>query len=126
MISFNTNDYNLSKVRIESKLFNLQTQNSYRIYGLKEEDNPPILITHTNSADVKILSSICEFFKNNGIEMEFESEENQEKDFYVGIRKDLRKHILLSASILQTIIYGLEGRVDLKTNYKIPGIPKFN
>ena len=57
--------------------------------------------------------------------MQLEVEECEVRRVSVGLRYDIRKHVILSAAILQTIIYALEGRVDLKQKFKVPGIPEF-
>jgi len=35
-IEFNVNDFNLEKIKGESKLYNLITKQSFRVYGLKK------------------------------------------------------------------------------------------
>ncbi len=70
------------------------------------------------------VDKLREFFRNNGIEFDYESGGGTDK-VCIGLRRDLRDHTILCASILQTIVYCLEGRLDLKTNFKINGIPKF-
>lgn len=135
MIDFNQNDFNLTKVRHESKLANLITRQKYRIYGLRQAENPPVLIEYDGENVTedfgKRLNVLVKYFKANGIEVEtFDGSETQRVD--VGLRKDLRAIVnqqeqpLFAASILSTIIYCLEGRIDLEqmAKYKLANIPK--
>jgi hypothetical protein len=126
MIEFNEKDYNLKKIRIDSKLFNLLTTYSYRVYGLLQENNPPVLIEfNSNVVDDKFnekLKIIDKFFEENQIKCISEDSEDGNKIF-IGLRKDIRKHVILCSSILQTIVYGLENRLVIKKGFKIDNVP---
>ena len=136
MIDFNENDTNLTKVRRESKLFNLLTRYKYRVYGLRQNDNPAVLIEyHYDRVDDKFkekLSALMEFLKANGIDAENYSESDNANRIDVGLRKDLRMFVnkndkpMLASSIISTIIYCLEGRIDLDQlkKFKLSAIPK--
>ena len=128
MIEFNEKDFQLATIRRESKLFNLQTTNSFRVYGLRKAGNPLVHISYNYdvvSEDFdENLEKLIAFFENNGIEFVWESGGGTAK-VCIGLRRDLRDHTILSSSILQTIVYCLEGRLDVKSNFKIKGIPKF-
>lgn len=135
MIDFNQTDFNLTKIRHETKLANLITRKKYRIYGLRQRDNPPILVEFNaetvESEFVKRLSTLVKYFKSNGIEIET-FDENDSGQIDIGLRKDIRgivnKHEqpLFVSSILSTIVYCLEGRIDLDkmSKYKLTNIPK--
>ena len=123
MIDFNENDFKLTDISREAKLFNLVTRYRYRVYGLRQEENPPILIEyHFDKVDEKFgerLKALVEFFKANGISVDsFAEAETNRVD--IGLRRDLRAFVnkndkpLFAASILSTIVYSLEGRVDLE------------
>lgn len=135
MIDFNQNDFNLTKIRHETKLGNLTTRNKYRIYGLRQENNPLILVEYhydkvCRDFDTRI-DAVVKFFKTNGIDVDVynESEANRVD---IGLRKDLRgmvnKHDqpIFAATVLSTIVYCLEGRIDLDqmSKYKLSKIPK--
>jgi hypothetical protein len=136
MIDFNEKDTNLTKVRSESKLFNLVTRYKYRVYGLRQNDNPAVLIEyHYDRVDDKFkekLEALCEFLKANGIEIDTYSESDNPNRVDIGLRKDLRIFVnkndkpMLASSILSTIIYCLEGRIDLDQlkKFKLSAIPK--
>jgi hypothetical protein len=136
MIDFNENDTNLTKVRSESKLFNLVTRYKYRVYGLRQNDNPAVLIEyHYDRVDEHFkekIEALCEFLKANGIETDTYSESDNPNRVDVGLRKDLRLFVnkngkpMLASSILSTIIYCLEGRIDLDQlkKFKLSAIPK--
>ena len=66
MIEFNENDFNLPEIKKDSKLSNIVTKYEYEIYGLLQEDNPPILLEVppqlTNEFDSKTLIN---FFNKN-------------------------------------------------------------
>ena len=127
-IEFNEKDFQMATIRRESKLFNLQTINNFRIYGLKRTGN--VLVHLSYNYDVvddefdDRLEKLIAFFHNNGIQFEWESGGGPER-ICIGLRRDLRDHTVLTSSILQTIVYCLEGRLDIKPSFKIKGIPKF-
>ena len=128
MIEFNKKDFQLDVVGRESKLFNLQTKNAFRVYGLRTKGNPLVHLSYNydmvDDAFDAEMEKLIAFFQNNGIEFQWESGGGTAK-VCIGLRRDLRDHTVLCCSILQTIIYSLEGRLNLKTNFKIKGIPKF-
>lgn len=134
MIEFIQNDTNLTKIQRESKLFNFVTRYKYRVYGLRQQDNPPVLIEyHYDKVDEHFdekLDAIVEFCKSNGIQVDTYNEaETNRVD--IGLRKDIRlivnknKKPLLAASLLSSIIYALEGRTDIEQlkKYKITSMP---
>ncbi|MEK6882061.1 MAG: hypothetical protein AABY22_20765 [Nanoarchaeota archaeon] len=129
MIDFNENDYNITKIKKESKLFNLATKYSYRVYGLIKQGNPIICIQYSNHninlREPQFLEKVEQFLYKNSLRVEIRSNEGRNNKIRIGLRRDLRDHVVLSAAVLQTIIYGIEGRIDFD-NKKIPGIPKFN
>lgn len=129
MIEFNENDYNLPQIKSDSKLFNLMTMYPYRAYGLKKEANPLILLEfNSNIVDQSFMDRLKDldaFFTANGLDFLAEDTEEGEKMF-IGLRKDLRKHVVLSSTILQTMVYCLEDRLNVKKDFKIAGIPKFD
>ena len=128
MVKFKEIDFNLPKIRRESKLFNLVTRFTYRVYGLKVvEGNPAIQLTlpdNDNGNTAVDATPLEKFFKDNKIE--FDVDENGEfgNVIRIGLRRDLREHIVLCSCILQTIVYVCEKRIELDETYLIPGIPK--
>jgi hypothetical protein len=129
MISFNTKDFNILRIKRESKLGNLETRYKYRVYGLRNEGNAPILV----SVDEDYISadwfSLIRFFKLNNIllSVDYENHESDDKDkglVSIGLRKDLREQPVLAAAILQAIVYHAEKRLVFK-DFSVPGIPKF-
>lgn len=125
MIEFNSHDFNLNKIRIESKLGNLITKYPYRIYGAKQGGNNPVEIYYNSSLfNLRHLEAIRIVLLFNRIGFIYGTEENDNKIF-IGLRKDLRKNVLFSSALLQTIIYTLEGRLHLDIRTKLPKHPKF-
>lgn len=129
MIDFNTKDYNIPAIKRESKLFNLKTVTEFRVYGLAQKyNNPPILLgCNPNSLVIHQhnFSQLKRFFSKRGIPIDMERDRKAEDGkVYIGLRRDLRSHTLLSAAVLQTIVYFLENRLDLDLSFEIPGIPK--
>jgi len=135
MISFTETDTNLPNVVRESKLFNLVTKNRFHVYGLRQINNPTILIEYRKDiVDVNFeqqLDSLVQFFKLNEIEVEtFDESDNRRVD--IGLRLDLRKFVnknkkpILAATILSTIVYALEGRIDSEQmkKHRVSDIPK--
>jgi hypothetical protein len=135
MIDFNENDTNLTKVRSESKLFNLITRLKYRVYGLRQQNNPAVHIEyHHNRVDEHFkerLAVLMEFLKANGIGAEFYCQSDNSNRIDIGLRKDLRLFVnengkpMLASAILSTIIYCLEGRIDIDQlkKFKLSKIP---
>ena len=136
MIEFNETDFNLVSIKRESKLFNLVTRYKYRVYGLRQVNNPPISIEydsykHDESLHNKI-EALESFFKFNKIEVSIYGNADSPR-IDIGLRKDLRAFVnkndkpLLASAILSTIIYCLEGRSDLEQlkTFKLSSIPKF-
>ena len=140
MIDFVETDFHIPEIKRESKLFNMATMNKYVVYGLRPKDNPPILIEY-NADDAtndfrERLERLVAFFKSNGIQLDIQDEYVDEKNRHkvaIGIRRDIRsvvnknKKPLFASSILSTIIYALEGRVDVEQlkKYKLKNLPKF-
>jgi len=136
MNEFKEKDFNLTKIRRESKLFNLVTEYKYFVYGLRQADNPPIIIEYYyDGIDENFeekLSALVEFFKSNGVEVKTYSNSEDKSKISIGLRKDLRAVVnrngkpLLASSVLSTIIYGLENRLDIEQlkKYKLSNIPK--
>jgi hypothetical protein len=136
MITITETDTLLPAIMREAKLHNLVTKQKYHVYGLRRENNPVVQIEYADSyvddEFRKRLTSLIEFFKLNGIETEF-SNEADDRSIAIGLRIDLRKTLnknekpLLAASVLSTVIYCLEDRVDIDQmkKYKLSSIPTF-
>ena len=129
MVKFVEKDFNLPKIKIDTKLFNLRTIRNYSIYGLRQESRPPILITACQSilyAHKNKIQTIIDFFNTNGIKVMIQPSDEDENEISIGLRKDMRKQIFLASAAIQTIVYCLENKIKLSKKNKIPGIPRFN
>lgn len=137
MVTFTDTDANLSLIMQEAKLFNLVTKFKYHCYGLRLRRNYPISIDYngTKTYDatfIQRLNGIVTFFKNNGIEMEICNQASK-NGVNIGLRLDVRqvlnsnKKPIFAASVLSTIVYCLEDRLDIEQMKKfvLPSIPKF-
>ena len=136
MIEFKETDFNLTKVKRESKLFNLVTTYKYVVYGLRMADNPPIQIEYyfdrVDEHFEERLEALTEFFKANNIEINIYDRSDKKDSILIGLRRDLRSIVnkngkpMLASSILSTIVYTLEGRVDPEQvkKYKLSTLPK--
>lgn len=123
MVKFNNNDFNLYLIKKESRLENVKTKHEYKIYGVKKEaGNPLIWLEFPDTSffwqDSNILYN---FFLFNKISLEKDSSSSIVK---IGLRHDLREHVVLSACIVQTIVYTFEKRLILSEDYLIPGLSK--
>ncbi len=116
MIIFNEKDFYMPTIKRDAKLSNLVTKNKYRVYGLKKNENPPILIEYQYGVLGYSKSRILtDFFLKNGVKVEVcEDQDREIKGFSIGLRRDLRENALFAATVLQTIVYYLEGRLELK------------
>jgi hypothetical protein len=137
MITITEKDTNLSLIMKEGKFFNLVTRLKYHVFGLKQENNSPILIQYEKTyADIEFISkvkSLVKFFKLNEIEVELNNA-SKSRQIDIGLRIDVRtllnthKKPLFAVSVLSTIIYCFEGRVDIEQmkKYKVSSLPKLN
>jgi len=128
MIEFSEKDFQLAKIRRESKLFNLQTGQPFRVCGLRTKGNSLIHISYNYDTVGENfdehMAMLVDFCKNNNIELKWESGAGTPK-VCIGLRRDLRDHILLCSAILQTIVYCLEGQLNINGKERINGIPAF-
>ncbi len=126
-IDFSFSDYNVNKIKTETG-FDWQTKTNlkYYVYGLKQENDAPIKIEYNKDllkGNKDTFGKLDSFFKKRGIVIEWD--DMYKKGIDIGLRKDLRQQPKLSAAIVSTIVYALEGKIKLK-NSKVLGIPKFN
>ena len=138
MIEFNSKkDFNLAEIRNESKLFNLVTRYKYHVRGLRQKGNPSVFIEYyhdrVDEGFEETLAALVEFFKENGIEVQTYNKSDDGNRVGIFLRRDLREILdrrgkpTLAASVLSTIVYCLEGRIDLNQlqRYKLVSVPKF-
>ena len=136
MITITETDTNLPEVLTESKLHNLVTASRYHVYGLRREENPVVLIEYETayvpSGFRERMDSLEAFLKLNGIIADV-IKDSGDHCIEIGLRIDLRKVLnkngkpLLAASVLKTIVYCLEDRLDIENmkRYKLASIPTF-
>ena len=91
-------------------LNNYFLENKYGKENIINADQEKILIT---------------WLKNNGIESAIEDCPPKNRKVYIGLRRDLRDDIKLCFCLLKTIIYFLEGRLDIPLEYKIGDIKNY-
>ncbi len=137
MITINTTDFNLKKILQESKLSNLVTRNKYYVYGLCQENNPAIIIEYNNNKVnknfKKNIESLVEFFKLNEMEIQTYGDFICNK-VSIGLRRDMRdilnsnKRPIFASSVLCTIVYALEDRINIEQmkKYKLNSLPRLN
>lgn len=139
MIDVTETDINMPAILTESKLGTLNTRFKYHAYGLRDVGNQPVCIEYNSDRVSRTdedfedkITALTLFFRSNGIEVETYSESENVNRIDIGLRKDLRTFVnrngkpMLASSVLSTIVYTLEGRVDLEQmkKYKIAAIPK--
>jgi hypothetical protein len=135
MITITENDTNLPLIMKEGKLSNLVTKQKYHVFGLRQENNAPISIEYEsgflNESFKKRIKSLVEFFKLNEIDVECISNSSNRR-IDIGLRIDVRQLLnpqgkpVFASSVLSTIIYCLEDRVNIEQmkQYKLPSMPK--
>jgi hypothetical protein len=111
-----TYDYNCQPIEKFSGIGNLKTSRYYRVYGLRQEENPPVLLEFKTLPEGKDFPTIKKILKRNGIESMHIIEKYDTDSISIGLRKDLRNHISLSAAIVNTIIGYLEGKMNLNNS----------
>lgn len=124
MIKFKENDFYLSDIKREAKIATLAVQKSYRIFGLKNDNNPPLLlrINRQNIPEDRV-ALLVRVFKNSGLEVH--CYRDYDKGIAIGIRRDVREDVPYTSALIQTIIYYLEGRIDLPKDFVLPSKNKF-
>lgn len=124
MIDFNSKDFNLTQIRSESKMGNLITKFPYRIFGIKQNRNYLVKIGfNSNRLTLRGLGILSNVLRENGIELKTDFAYTDSEEIVIGLRRDIRKNVLFSSALLQTIIYCLEERLVLTRNTKLPKIP---
>ena len=127
MINFNTKDDNMREIAKASKLYGFETKHEYRIYGLQQDGNPPVLF----SAQENVITSEHEktlqsWLKTNKIESAIEDCISTDKKVYIGLRRDLRDNIELCAGLIQTVVNFVEGRLEIPVDYKFADVGVYN
>jgi hypothetical protein len=120
MININKKDDHLQKL-IDSGKFGFETKYNYRIYGLKPEGNPAILLEYTKggAGAEKAMKNAATFFKNNKINAQVAKTDTGDSDIYIGLRMDLRKDDKTMVAALNTILHSLEGKLKLVKTKKV-------
>ena len=125
MVNFNEKDINMSQVAKLSKLVGLDTKHEYRVYGLSDEGNPPILFSAQESAiSADQEKTMVSFLATNGVDAAMEDVDSSNKKVYIGFRRDLRDNPEMCARFLETFVHFLEGHLDIPIDFKL-GIPSF-
>jgi hypothetical protein len=104
-------DAHLTKIEKLSKLDRFRCPTYYRVYGLKQENNPPMLISYQKMPEFKTTKEIRNLLKRYGIPVEFE--ELKFDSFTIGLRKDLREHEFLAAAAINCLVGYLENKVAI-------------
>lgn len=124
MITFNNNDYFIPSIRAEAKFHNLVVQKNFRVFGLRQEDNPPLLIRYgRDSIQEPKMANLHHVFKKSDFDADFYRD--YPKGVSIGLRRDVRENVQFASALLQTIIYYIEGKIDVPKTFRIPTIKKF-
>lgn len=125
MVSFNQKDDNMPEIARLSKLAGVDTKNEYRIYGLEQQGNHPVLFSGQESGisaeQEKVLMG---FLTANNIDSATEDVESSNKKIFIGIRRDLRDSPEMVARLVETFVWYLEGKLDIPADFKV-GIDSF-
>jgi hypothetical protein len=126
MVNFNLKDLNMEAIAKASKLNQLETRNEYRIYGLAQDGNHPVLFSGQESVvNAEQEKTLANFLKTNGIDSAMEDCDTKDRKVYIGLRFDVRQDAELAANLVQTFVYYLEGRLKLPADFKVGSIPTF-
>ncbi len=112
---FFNNDTHLTRIEKISKLDRLKTVNWYRVFGLKQENNPPMIIEYKELPAGKTEKEIKSIMKKRGIPVVFDKKNYG--DVAIGLRKDLRDHNFLAAAALNLLIGYLENKLTIKKEF---------
>jgi hypothetical protein len=109
MITINNKDFNIPEIFEACHFEGFKTKRNYRFYGLKQEDNPAILIEHKKNINPKIFAPFIKFLTKNNISVKLDITDKGKSSIYLGFRHDLRMNDDLSVKLLKTFIYSVEG-----------------
>src|SRR4051812_46684521 len=120
MIDFNQNDFNMLEIEKKGAFSAIKAKKEFRIFGLAQEDNPPIGINYNMDKfpSNQVQDELEVFFKANGMELAFAHKDEDEK-IHIGLRRDIRDNIDLSIALLKTIILNIDTGFELDSNFKI-------
>jgi len=123
-INYSNRDVNIPTVkRAVGRIDGYDLTKSYRVFGLQQENRPPVLI-RADDPDIAAVQEIVEFFRRSGLQvMTMDAGENH--DIYVGLRRDVRSNSRLAAAIVKTVVGRMEGKLTLPEDYVIPGASTF-
>ena len=108
-------DQHLTKIETLSGLKDFKCVNWYRIYGLAQDNNPPVLIEYFEGLpNGKTEKQIKHLLRRNGIPVVFKKAKYD--TFSIGLRLDLREHLFLAAAAVNSLIGFLENRSDIDSN----------
>lgn len=126
MISFNKKDDKIAEIAIQSQIIGILTNEDYRVYGLRLEGNPPVLLEYSGNSDVYGALSrgskrLEYFFDRLGIQLDHEildeteeiNESGADYKVYIGLRRDIRDNVPLACAILKTIVFHLEDKLKI-------------
>lgn len=127
MLSFNKKDDNMVEIAKESRLANFITKHEYRIYGLEQDNNSPVLFSALdNIINEEQEKTLIGFLATNGISSLMEDIQPNNNKIYIGLRRDLRDNVKLCAALIKTFVYYLEGKMELPIDFKSNNIPSFS
>jgi|SRR5664279_3245417 len=131
MVNFNTVDYNLHLIAQASRLGELKANKNTTIliYGSRLiRENPMIKINLLPKVRLRNLKAICRLLRGNGLSVRVtrSSETKRGGQVEIGLRRDLREKegVTFAASLVQTLVYAMEGILKIPAGYTLPNAPK--
>lgn len=123
MINFNEKDYFITDIKQLCKFDAERFKHKYRVYGLRKEGNPLIKISYpcSNSIDFNAISN---FLSINNIDVRWDEDDYLTKTFKIGVRLDLREATKFCSCLIKTLVYSIEGRVNV-FGYRVQDRPTF-
>lgn len=118
-VSYNEKDFNVPAIVGASGVLAAPTRYRYRVYGLKQKNNPAILIECRTGGNVNAFAPLVKFFNSNNIYCESGRVDDENGRLFIGLRHDLRENDKLATAVLQTIIHHLEGKLKGNLDFKI-------
>ncbi len=130
MIEFSKKDDGMDAIQAAGdfkKLNEHRLNNHFRVYGLQQKGNPPILLEYPQGYQLKReqVEVLFNFFNNNGIKFKVGTFRDGKNQVYIGLRRDVRDNPKLCRAIVETIVYQLEDKLELNNEDKIKEVPKF-
>ena len=119
MIEYTEDDFELHNIlHKQSYMDDIDAKHNYHIFGLKLRNRPHVrLITRNPYLSIQLMA----LFTRSDLALDIVKDTSKEvgDKVLIGIRRDIRRHPFITRKLIKTIIYSLEGKLNLNNKFKI-------